>query len=70
MASAPLASAAIGAVVANLLNNGAGFSARHEQSYDIQTALTQRLVEGFTKAYGDGEIDDEDHETYITMRDR
>ena len=73
MAAAPLGSAAIGAAVSfgtTLYNNEKGFSARHEQCYDFQTGLTQRLVEGFTRAHRDGEVDDEDHEKCISLRDK
>jgi hypothetical protein len=72
MADAALGSAFLGAAInlgTTLYNNEKGFSARHEQAYDSQITLTQRLVEGFTKAHQDGDVDDEDHDTFIRLRD-
>ena len=65
----PLLGAAVN-IGTTLYNNEKGFSARHEQSYDSQVAQTQQLVEGFAKARREGDVDDEDHETFLHLTDQ
>jgi len=69
MALGPAFIGAAVTVATSLYNNEKGFSTRHEQNYDSQVAQTQRLVEGFAKAYRDGDVDHDDHETFNRLLD-
>ncbi|KAJ3511456.1 hypothetical protein NLJ89_g4085 [Agrocybe chaxingu] len=56
-------------ITAAAYTHTSNFSARHDQCHDLQSLETQRLSQGFEKAYREGNIADEDYAKFLEMKD-
>lgn len=71
MAGLAFGAAALGggfALAAAGYQAGTGFTARHEASHVQQVEATRRYIEGFERAYKDGQVSEDDWLKFLAIR--